>query len=153
MLDHAPMPTAGRVVVSDFQQVGFDLSSIPLEEVLAFRAEHGAAYREYARDLRAFVRSVATADDEDREAAVADRREALSDSAAELGRHARKAWRRPMASFSLGIAGSAVAVATGNPVGAGIAFASGLLGLKRQADPASVYTYLLNAHAAWPRTV
>lgn len=150
LLDRAPMPTAGRVVISDFQQVGFDLSAIPLDEVLAFRAEHGFAYRAYARDLRAFVQRVATADEGERDAVYADRREALSDAAVELNRHARKAWRRQMASFGLGIGGSAVALVAGNPVGAGLAFASGFLGLKRQADPASVYTYLFNASRAWP---
>ena len=53
-------------------------------------------------------------------------------------------------SFGLGIGGSAVALAVGNPVGAGLAFASGLLGLKRQADPASGYTYLFQVQSAWP---
>jgi hypothetical protein len=150
MLDRAPMPTAGRVVVSDLQQVGFDVSSIPLDDVLAFRDEHGAAHRAYARDLRAFVQRVATVDDSQRDAVYADRREALADAAAELARHARTAWRRPMASFGLGIAGSAVALATGNLVAAPIPFAGGLLGLKRQADPGSVYTYLFEAQRAWP---
>lgn len=150
LLDRAPMPTAGRVVVSDLQQVAFDLSSVPLDEVLAFRDEHGAAYRAYARDLRQFVRSVSTAEEGEREAAFADRRESLADAAAELTKHARTAWRRPMASFSLGIGGAAVALVVGNVPGAGLAFASGLLGLKRQADPSSVYTYLFSAQRAWP---
>lgn len=150
LLDLAPMPTAGRVVVSDLQQVSFDLSSVPLDEVLAFRTEHGEAYRAYARDLRQFVRSVAVADDRDRESAFADRREALSDAAAELSKHARRAWQRPLAGFSLGIGGSAVAIAAGNIPGAGLALASGLLGLKRQADPASAYTYMFSAAREWP---
>jgi hypothetical protein len=55
-----------------------------------------------------------------------------------------------MASFSLGIAGAAVAVAVGNPITAPLAFAGGLLGLKRQADPDSVYNYLSEAQRAWP---
>lgn len=150
LLDREPMPTRGRVVVSDLQQVTFDVSSVPLEEVLAFREEHGAAYRAYARDLRQFVRSLSVADERERDEAFADRREALSDAASELSGHARRAWRRPMASFSLGVGGAAVAVTMGNPIGAGIAFASALLGLKRQADPGSVYTYLFSAQRAWP---
>ena len=150
LLDREPLPTAGQVVVSDLQQVSFDLSAVPLDEVLDFRRQHGGAYRAYARDLRAFVRSVSTSDPASREAAFADRREALSDAAADLNRHMRTAWRRPMASFSLGIGGSAVALAAGNPIPAGISFASGLLGLKRQADPSSVYTYLFRAAHQWP---
>lgn len=150
LLDREPLPTAGHVVVSDLQQVSFDLSTIPLDEVLDFRAQHGEAYRAYARDLRSFVRGVSTADPADRESAFADRREALGDAAAELNRHMRSAWRRPMASFGLGIGGAAVALVAGNPVPAGIGFASALLGFKRQADPSSAYTYLFRAAGAWP---
>jgi Na+-driven multidrug efflux pump len=57
----------------------------------------------------------------------------------------RKAWRRPLAGFSLGIGGAAVALSVANPIGAAIGFASALLGLKRQADPASADTYLFRA--------
>jgi hypothetical protein len=153
LLDLEPMPTSGRVVVSDLQQVAFDLSPVPLDEVLGFREEHGADYRAYARDLREFVRAVSVADSRERDEAFADRRDALADAANALNKHARTAWRRPMASFSLGIGGAAVGIATGNPVGAGIAFASGLLGLKRQAEPASVYSYLFAAEQAWPLRV
>jgi hypothetical protein len=152
LLDREPMPTAGHVVVSDLQQVSFDLSTIPLEEVLDFREQHGRAYRAYARDLRAFVRSVSTADSASRDEAFADRREALSDAAADLNRHMRTAWRRPMASFGLGIGGAAVALAAGTPIPAGFGFASALLGFKRQADPSSAYTYLFRAAHTWPPT-
>jgi hypothetical protein len=152
LLDREPMPTAGHVVVSDLQQVSFDLSTIPLDEVLDFREQHGEAYRAYARDLRAFVRSVSTADPVARDEAFADRREALSDAAADLNRHMRTAWRRPMASFGLGIGGAAVTLVSGNPIPAGIGFASALLGFKRQADPSSAYTYLFRAAHTWPPT-
>lgn len=150
LLDREPLPTAGHVVVSDLQQVSFDLSSVPLDEVLDFREQHGQEYRAYARELRAFVRSVSTADPTTRDEAFADRREALGDAAADLNRHMRAAWRRPMASFGLGIGGAAVALASGDPIPAGIGFASALLGFKRQADPSSAYTYLFRAAHAWP---
>jgi len=58
-----------------------------------------------------------------------------------------------MASFSLGIAGVAVALSVGNLPGAAIAAAGGLLGIKRQADPGTAYAYLFNAErdlAAYP---
>jgi hypothetical protein len=150
MLDCEPMPTAGHVVISDLQQVSFDLSAIPLDEVLDFRRQHGAAYRAYARDLREFVRGVSTADLATRDEAFVDRREALSDAAADLNRRMRTAWRRPMASFSLAIGGAATSLVMGNPVPAGIGFAQAFFGLKRQADPSSVYTYLFSAAHQWP---
>lgn len=142
------MPTAAHVASFDLEQVTLDLSMVPLDEVLDFRRQHGEPHRRYARDLRAFAREVALLDGDARERAFADRREELADAAHELRRVARKAWRRPLATFGLGIAGSAVALSAGNPVGAGLSAAGALLGLKRQADPASAFSYLFTAQAS-----
>lgn len=139
------LPTAGHVVAADLQQVAMDLSSIPLDEVLGFRNDHGAEYRAYARDLRHFVRDLAPLDPAEREQALQDRREALTDSAQDLRNKAQKAWNRPLAAFGLGITGSAVSVAAGNPIGAAVTAAGALLGLRREADPATVYSYLFRA--------
>jgi len=91
-----------------------------LDEVLDFRRQHGAQHRAYARDLRQFVRDLASLDHHARDQAFADRREALADTADQLRRLARTSWRRPLATFGLGIAGSAVALAHGNPIAAGL---------------------------------
>jgi len=139
------MPTAGNVVAVDLEQVTLDLAPVPLDEVLDFRRQHGAEHREYARDLRQFVRDVADLPSGDREQAILDRREALADHADRLRRLARTAWRRPLASFGLGIAGSAVSLASGNPLPAGLSAAAAIVGLRRQADPASAYAYVFRA--------
>ncbi|MBE1468183.1 hypothetical protein [Kibdelosporangium phytohabitans] len=144
-LDTPALPTAGHVVALDLEQVTLDLSTISLDEVLDFRRQHGAEHRTYARALRHFVRDLASLDPKEQEQAFADRREALADTADELRRLARKAWRRPLATFGLGIAGSAVSLAAGNPIPAALTAAGALLGFRRQADPASAYTYLFRA--------
>lgn len=139
------MPTAPNLVAVDLEQVSLDLGPVPLDEVLDFRDQHGAEHRAYARDLRQFVRHAADLPEAEREQALLDRREALADHADQLRRLARTAWRRPLASFGLGIAGSAVSLAHGNPIGAGLSAAAALVGLRRQADPASAYAYLFRA--------
>jgi hypothetical protein len=139
------IPTAGHVVAADLEQVTLNLAPVPLDEVLDFRRQHGAEHRAYARDLRQFVRDLAVLDEQAREQASLDRREQLADTADQLRRLARTSWRRPLATLGLGIAGSAVALATGNPISAGLTAAGALLGLRRQADPASAYTYLFRA--------
>lgn len=144
-LDLAGMPTAGQVVAADLEQVTLDLAPVPLDEVLDFRRQHGDQHRAYTRDLRKFVRDAAALTPGDQEQAFLDRREALADAADELRRLARTSWRRPLATFGLGIAGSAVTLVYGNPIGAGLTAAGALLGLRRQADPASAYTYLFQA--------
>jgi hypothetical protein len=145
LLDLNPLPTAGRVVACDLEQVTLDVSSIPLDEVLDFRERHGEAHRRYMRNLRAFVRDLAVLDEASRGEALLDRREELADAADDLRRAARKAWRKPLPSFGLGIAGSAVALAVGNPIGAGISVAQAILGLNRESDPGSAYSYVFQA--------
>lgn len=145
------LPTAGHVVTQDLEVVTYDLSSVPLDEVLDFREAHGAEYRAYARDLRRFVRDLSPLSSEARQEALADRQEELADTAHALRQQSRRAWRRPLASFGLGIGGSAVTLASGNVPGAAIGGASALLGLKRQADPASAYAYLFRIQAQLSR--
>jgi hypothetical protein len=144
-LNLAALPTAGHVVTADLEQVTLDLGPAPLDEILDFRQQHGPQHRAYARDLRQFVRDAAALSQADQHQAFLDRREALADAADELRRLARTSWRRPLATFGLGIAGSAVALTYGNPIGAGLTAAGALLGLRRQADPAS---YLFPGPAA-----
>ena len=144
-LNLAAMPTTGHVVAADLEQVTLDLAPVPLDEVLDFRRQHGDQHRAYARDLRQFVRDAAALSQDDPQQAYLDRREALADAADELRRLARTSWRRPLATFGLGIAGSAVNLTYGNPIGAGLTATAALLGLRRQADPASAYTYLFQA--------
>lgn len=144
-LGFGALPTAGHVVAVDLEQVTLDLAPVPLDEVLDFRRQHGAEHRAYARDLRQFVRDLAALDQDARDRAFMDRRESLADSADQLRRLARTSWRRPLATFGLGIAGSAVTLAYGHLIGAGLSAAGALLGLRRQADPASAYTYLFRA--------
>lgn len=140
-----PLPSSGHVVAADLEQVTLDLAPVPLDEVLDFRRQYGAEHRAYARELRRFVRDLASLDQDGRDRAVLDRREDLADHADQLRRLARTSWRRPLATFGLGIAGSAVSLASGNLLGAGLAAGSSLLGLRRQADPASAYSYLFRA--------
>ena len=146
-LDQPLLPTAGHVVAADLEQVTLDLSTVPLDEVLDFRRQHGKQHRAYARDLRHLVRDLTLLDQTQRDEALLDRREALADAADDLRRLTRKSWRRPLPTFGLGLAGSAVTLASGNSIGAGITVASALLGLRWQAEPGSAYTYLFQAQA------
>jgi hypothetical protein len=134
-LETPALPTAGHVIALDLEQVTLDLTPVALDEVLDFRRQYGAEHRAYVRDLRHFVRDLASLDREDRQRAFADRREALADTADQLRRLARKSWRRPLASFGLGIAGSAVTLISGNPVGAALGAAGARSGFVAKPTP------------------
>jgi hypothetical protein len=52
------------------------ISHVPLDEVLAFRNEHGYAYRRYRRKLREFVRDLSLLDEAPSRSRAGERREA-----------------------------------------------------------------------------
>ena len=112
------MPSRQHVVQLDLEPVAFDLSSIPLEDVLQFRAEHQHAYRSYMRDLRRFMIELADVyEPADREALLLERRQEISDQAHELQGMTRRGLQKNLAAWSLGIAGGAWSVSTGDPIG------------------------------------
>lgn len=145
LLRDTQYPNLGQIVSLDLTQVTFDLDDIPLDEVLDFKRQHGAAHRRYAKDLRQFGLELSLTPPSQMDKAMDDRRQQLADAADGLRRFARESWRRPVASFGLGISGAAMAWSQGNPVGAGISALGGILGLKRQAEPGSAFTYLFAA--------
>ncbi len=139
------LPSAGHVVAFDLETVTVDLSSVPLDEVLAFRDEHRTDYRKYARSIRMFARQLSLLSPEDRTAAFRDRQDELDDLASDLRRKARSAWRRP-ASFSLGLAGASWSLLS-NPVG-GLLALGGLFarGLDKSSNEAGAFSYLFAAN-------
>lgn len=149
-LEQEPMPSAGHVVALDLQTICVDLTTVPLDEVLDFRAEHGQAYRAYARDLRQLLFALGPMAAGEREQVLLDREEAFADQAADLRRSARRAWKMPFVSFALGAAGATWEV-TGqdDPISAVLALASGIAGaagaLATSTSSASAYSYLFEA--------
>ena len=112
------MPSAGHVVALDLEPVSLDLEIVPLPDVLAFRAEHLELHRRYRRDLVRFLAELASiADLHDRERALVDRREEVADEARTIQRETRRAFGKNLASWGLGLAGSAWSVAHHDPVG------------------------------------
>ncbi|KOV13100.1 hypothetical protein ADK60_30785 [Streptomyces sp. XY431] len=129
----------------DLEDVGVDLSSVPLDEILDFRREHGDDYKTYARELRAFVRELeGTSHPAERERLLLDRSESLADRASAL-RRARRGWGRPLASLALAGAGAAWTLHQADPVGALVAISGAAAGFARPAKQPTPFTYLLEA--------
>jgi hypothetical protein len=139
------LPSAGHVVALDLATVGVDLSAVPIDEVLDFRAEHLTAHRQYVRAVRQFVRELSLLPSGERDAALDDREEELAELAAQLRKTARRFWRRP-ASFALSIAGAAWRLAAGDPVGAALGVGAAIAGgMKGEKAETSAYSYLFSA--------
>lgn len=141
------LASAGQVVALDAEVVGLDLSDAPLEAVLEFRGHHGDAYRRYIRDIQRFVRSLSVLDSEgERETAVIERQEELSDAARELRKTARTYWRRPIARVAVGGVGAVLSLASGSILPAALTAMAAVLEWEPRTDTAGPFSYLLEVH-------
>lgn len=145
------MPTRHRVVQLDLEPVTFDLTSIPLEEVLQFRDEHQSEYKSYARNLRSFMVELSMISDPDeRDQLLLERRQEVADAAHDLQRTARRVLGKNLTAWSLGITGGAWSASTGDPFGAVVA----ALGLVVERVPVGgevvgAYSYVFAARRAF----
>jgi hypothetical protein len=119
-------PSIGHVVAFDLNAVGVDLGAVPIDEVLSFCREHLAQHRKYARAVRLFVHELSTMPPEAQAIAFEERQAEIDDLAADLRKVSRRAWKRP-ASFALTMVGATWTAIMGNPIGAFLAGAGGVL--------------------------
>ena len=146
-LSRERMPSRDSVIAFDLEPVSFNMDSVPLDELLQFRAEHQVAHRAYMRDLWRFMAELADVGlPEEREALLLLRREEIADAARDLQRSTRRVLGRDLPSWSFGLAGGVWSATTGDPFGivlAALGLASGILG-SSGADPnkVSAYSYL-----------
>ena len=152
-LSRERMPSRDNVIKLDVEPVSFDLESVPLDDVLQFRAEHQDAHRAYMRDLRGFMAELAEIENPDqREAKLLERRQEAADAAHDIQRSTRRGLGKDLASWSLGIAGGVWSFASGDPMGLALT-AAGLISGVIPSSPkrVSAYSYLFQANRAFPR--
>ena len=119
VLAREEMPSAGSVVNLDLHQVSFDLDPVPLDDLLEFRAEHRDAHKTYMRNLRGFMAELALIDNVgDREGLLRERLQEIDDAAHQLRRVTRRSLGKTLGGFSLGLAGTAWSLASGDVLGA-----------------------------------
>jgi len=146
LLDQPSLSSAGHVLSLDTTVVGVDLSSVGIDEILDFRAEHGEEYRAYAKDLRGTVAELALApDDAARCDLFAERQTELNESASRLARISSRRWEGPV-NLMLGVGGAAWTVHSGDPLGLLIGAGGVALGAQRPTEPqASALSYICRA--------
>ena len=148
------MPSRENIIQLDLEPVTFDLASIPLDEVLQFRTEHRTAYQTYAQNLRRFMLELASVDDtKEREELLIQRRQELADASHDIQRTTRRAFRKNLSSWSLGIAGAGWSVSTGDPIGVALAvvgFAPSMLSNGPE-NMVGAYSYIFDARSRFGR--
>jgi hypothetical protein len=139
-------PVAGYIISSDIQRVGTDLSSVPLDEVLAFRSEHSASYRSYLKELLATATLIEN-NPEEYTRILRERQALIEDAASDLRKHARFENLKQSLTVGLGVGGAAWTGVHGEIVGALIGGAAALTGLITSPSSSSAYTYLFDIAA------
>lgn len=129
------------------EAVSFDLTLVPLDDILEFREEHRHIHRNYVDDLHRFMAELADIDDSNtRERILAERRQEIADAAQELKRPALR-WlgkSEDQASFSIGLAGAAWSFSGGfDPVGL-VLSAAGMASqfISGRRAPVTAYSYI-----------
>lgn len=150
-LELSPMPSRQDVVHFDLATASVDLDTVPLDDVLAFRHAHRDEHRAYMLNLRRFLAEISTADQGDRGRLLAQRQAELAHEARDLHRVALDAFKRPatVAGFAVGLTGAAWALATGDPLPAGLAALGALAPLLPGRRTGSAYSYVFRAHREW----
>jgi hypothetical protein len=136
--------TSADVVAFDLETVGVDLSGVPMNEVLDFRAKNLTQHRAYARSIREFIREIHDIPTADRAKTFEDRQSEIRDLAADLKTVARQAWKRP-AAFALTIAGTAAGFGSGGLAAGVLGILGAIAGYEKPAAPVSAYSYLFNS--------
>ncbi|MFF7976713.1 hypothetical protein [Streptomyces sp. NPDC007905] len=134
-----------RVIKADWQQIGADLSAVPLDEVLDFRSQHGSDFRAYARGLRELVRAGNEMSDRQFAAAPLDRSTRIEQEAKELRKTLRGAFGRSSAGAALTLAGAAWTGTHGDDLlGALLAATGAGVAVTRPQRPETAYSYLFH---------
>jgi hypothetical protein len=131
-------------VVFDLEQVTADLRRVPLNEVLAFRAQHGSDYRSYARKLVEFMEELSVLSMAEFSSKWPDRRDELADDAADLRRIARRAWGLSHGRLSLGIVGTVWSQDIDDAHIEEVSSTHGILGAANVPCPTSCFSYVLS---------
>ena len=142
-LSRQPMPSRGKVITFDLEPVvSLGMDSMPLDDILQFRDDHQDAHRTYMRNLQRFMAELAGIDiAEEREALLLERRQEIADAAHDIRSSTTRA-RRKNLSWSLGLAGGAWSLGTGDLLGAALAACGLITGLLREPKKVTAYSYL-----------
>lgn len=155
-LSRERMPSRESVIAFDLEPVSFNMDSVPLDELLQFRAEHQTAHKAYMRDLRGFMAELAEViHPEERKTILLQRRQDMADAAHDLQRSTRMSLGRNLPSWSFGLAGGVWSAATGDPLGfvlGALGLATGIVGSgTTDSNKVSAYSYLFQAGRTFAR--
>jgi hypothetical protein len=104
-------PSSGHVVSLDLQTVGVNLTTVAIDDVLAFKEDHGKQYRAYRRNVHDLLRQIRQSQDEEESRQILeDRIEQLKDMATEINSAASETMKKGIKDFAIGLVGTYVPI-------------------------------------------
>ncbi len=139
------MASASHVVSLDLETVGIDLSAVPIQDILEFRAEYREDYRSYTRQLRQFIYDAGRLTSADDANILKHRQNEISFAARSLRANTIRTWGR-RAAFGLSLAGAVWTIGTQDRLSGLFTATSAIAGLATTTPvEASAYSYLFSA--------
>lgn len=136
--------SAVQVIESDWHEVGVDLTNVPLDEILDFRAEHREGFSSYTHGLRNLILATGQLNDEQFAAELRVRAEQITEEAASLRKVTRRAFGQTAAATVLALCGATWTATQGDLIGALFATASAGVGFARPSTPVTAYSYFFD---------
>ncbi|MEA2442519.1 MAG: hypothetical protein QOH76_3943 [Thermoleophilaceae bacterium] len=143
--------TVAELTMLQLAAAHVDLTHVTFDEIISYRRENETLRHRSLRMLRERVALLAS-----QEAGAADNdvrtiEAELMELSREFDRSLKDAFGAAGVDLTLGIAGAATDVATGNPAGAAVALLQTLRAMRNQDDGPDVYSYVLRARKRLPR--
>ncbi|MFC8615017.1 hypothetical protein ACFT9M_01165 [Micromonospora purpureochromogenes] len=139
------LPQSADIFRFDAEYLHLDLSRVPLDDVLAFRTEHGSSFRSYAQHMRGFIADLQIAPAVERRRMLSIRAQELAERAQELNGISRSAFGRATAATAISMAGAVWTARQGDLIGALLAGSAAAAGFSRPKPGPSPYTYIMEA--------
>ncbi|WP_406440596.1 hypothetical protein OHB00_34320 [Streptomyces sp. NBC_00631] len=134
---------AAEIMTSDLHTLGVDVSAVPLEDIIAFRAEHREELRAYTAGVRTLLEITTDLSHQQYQAEMSARRERLLDEAAALQSSTRRDFGRMGVVTTLSVAAATWTGTQGDLVGALLAGLSAAAAVSRPTQPVTSYSYVL----------
>lgn len=140
---------ATEIIQSDLEIVGVDVSGVPLDEVIGFRAEHREQFHAYIADLRELLTTTADLSRDQYVRELHAREKRLNEEAQALKKATRKAFGRTALATGVAIAGAIWTATQGDLIGALLAAGSAGAAVTRPAQSVTAYSYVIEAKQAY----
>jgi hypothetical protein len=149
VIDLPPFRRVGEVVQVDIGAIGINTESVPVIDLVAFRAEHQEVYSRYLNTAEDIARKLAESLPDERLLILQQREQQVEDELHELRKITRQ-WGRPLAGISIALSGATWSAIHGDDfIGGALAGLGGLIGFRGPDRRKAKLNYLFQLQSSY----